>query len=279
MARHDTADANRPTLTGGGRTPYLFPATMKEPALPAKPATILCVRRFGTLVLASFLFLAAGAPAFATGHGAGTLHFAVLRDGSPIGTHIVRFQEEGDTLTVEHEVRIAVSIAFITVYRYEQDRTEVLRDGRIVTFHNRTDDDGTVTEVTGRAVEGGIEVIGPAVRHTVPLDTVLTGYWNHQTPERRRLLDVGDGTVLEIDVVDAGVETVEAWGRAIQAWRYVLTGDLEKELWYDAAGIWVHMRQVARDGSIIEYLLLPEGGVAEPAPSSAPPAPSEIESR
>lgn len=240
---------------------------MKEPALPAKPAAIL---------LAVLPILLAGAPAFALGHGVGTLHFEVLRDGSPIGTHILRFREEGDTLTVENEVRIAVTIAFITVYRYEQDRTETLRDGRIVAFHNRTDDDGAVTEVTGHAVEGGIEVIGPEVRHTVPADMILTGYWDHETVDRNRLLDAGDGTVLEIAVAAGGLETVEAWGREVEARRYAVTGDMEKELWYDAAGIWVHMRQVARDGSIIEYLLTPEGGAAEAA---QPPEPSDQESR
>ena len=233
----------------------------------AKPATIL---------LAAFSILSTGAPAFALGHGSGTLHFEVLRDGSPIGTHVVRFREEGDTLTVENEVRIAVTMAFITVYRYEQDRTETLRDGRIVAFHNRTDDDGEVTEATARAVEGGIEVIGPEVRHTVPVDMILTGYWSHETVNRVRLLDAGDGTVLEIVVADGGVETVEAWGREVEARRYALTGDMEKELWYDAAGIWVHMRQVARDGSIIEYLLTPEGGGGAPTPS---PEPSDLESR
>ncbi len=243
---------------------------MKEPALRAKPTAIL---------LAAMLTLVGAAPAFALGHGAGTLHFEVLRDGSPIGTHVVRFQEEGDTLTVEHEVRIAVTIAFITVYRYEQDRTESYSDGRLVAFHNRTDDDGDVTEVTGRAVEGGMEVIGPESSHTVPTGMVLTGYWNHETADRTRLLDSGDGTVLEIAVADGGLEMVEAWGREVEARRYVLSGGMEKELWYDAAGIWVRMRQVARDGSIIEYLLAPEGGAAEADESAPSPGQTGIESR
>ena len=243
---------------------------MKEPALRAKPTAIL---------LAAILIFAGGAPAFALGHGAGTLHFEVLRDGSSIGTHIVRFQEEGETLTVEHEVRIAVTIAFITVYRYEQDRTETYRDGQLVAFHNRTDDDGDVTEVTGSAVEGGMEVVGPEVSHTVPAGMVLTGYWNHETVERTRLLDSGDGTVLEIAVTDGGLETVEAWGRQVEAWRYALSGGMEKELWYDAAGIWVRMRQVARDGSIIEYLLTPEGGAAGADESDPSPGQTDMESR
>jgi hypothetical protein len=234
---------------------------MKETALRAKPVTIL---------LAALPALAAGAPAFALGHGAGTLHFEVLRDGSPIGTHVVRFREEGEVLTVETEVRIAVTIAFITVYRYEQDRTEVLRDGRTVAFENRTNDDGAVTGVNGRAVKVGMMVVGPEARHTVPADMVLSGYWNHQTVDRTRLLDSGDGTVLEIAVADEGMETVTAWGREVEARHYVLTGDLEREVWYDAAGIWVRMRLVARDGSIIEYRLVPEDGAGAPAPSPAP---------
>ena len=35
----------------------------------------------------------------------------------------------------------------------------------------------------------------------------------------------------------------------------VVSGELERELWYDDDGILVHLRLVARDGSTIEYFL------------------------
>ena len=35
--------------------------------------------------------------------------------------------------------------------------------------------------------------------------------------------------------------------------RYVLSGDLDLELWYDASDAWVGMRFTVADGSVISY--------------------------
>jgi len=40
----------------------------------------------------------------------------------------------------------------------------------------------------------------------------------------------------------------------IEARRYKITGDLARELWYDAEGRWVRLALTARDGSKIDFL-------------------------
>lgn len=48
-------------------------------------------------------------------------------------------------------------------------------------------------------------------------------------------------------------ENVEIDGRSVASKRYVMTGDLERELWYDAeSGEWLKMLLTASDGSIVE---------------------------
>jgi hypothetical protein len=44
-----------------------------------------------------------------------------------------------------------------------------------------------------------------------------------------------------------------ASGEETSARHYVLTGDLNLELWYDATDTWVGMRFNADDGSVISY--------------------------
>jgi hypothetical protein len=51
-------------------------------------------------------------------------------------------------------------------------------------------------------------------------------------------------------VTPAGTETITASGRAIAARKYVVTGDLERELWYDDGGHWLQSR-LEHDGAKI----------------------------
>ena len=51
-----------------------------------------------------------------------------------------------------------------------------------------------------------------------------------------------------------GAEPIRlATGEATPARRYVLSGDLDLELWYDASDAWVGMRFTVDDGSVISY--------------------------
>ncbi len=56
------------------------------------------------------------------------------------------------------------------------------------------------------------------------------------------LLDMQDGTALAVSVTREDAETVTARGGPVTARRYVVRGDLERELWYDADGVLVHVR-------------------------------------
>jgi hypothetical protein len=48
---------------------------------------------------------------------------------------------------------------------------------------------------------------------------------------------------------------VTARGRSVEARHYQLSGELERELWYDAAGVLVQVRFKGKDGSDIRYEL------------------------
>jgi hypothetical protein len=51
-------------------------------------------------------------------------------------------------------------------------------------------------------------------------------------------------------VTPSGTETITVAGRAVAARKYLVTGDLERELWYDAAGDWLQSR-LEHDGAKI----------------------------
>ena len=51
--------------------------------------------------------------------------------------------QSGEDLMVEAENQIKVKVLFITAFRFEADRTELWRDGRLVAYRSQSHDGGT----------------------------------------------------------------------------------------------------------------------------------------
>ena len=71
------------------------------------------------------------------------LRFEVMRNGSRIGQHSIRFRQEGTTLEAEFVVDIAVRLGPIVLYRYAMRGREVWREGAFASLESETNDDGT----------------------------------------------------------------------------------------------------------------------------------------
>jgi hypothetical protein len=180
--------------------------------------------------------------------------FEVLRDGdSSIGRHTVSFRPRGDELRVEIEIELEVTLAFITVFRYEHHNVEIWRDSRLIALDARTNDDGKRAWVKAHQTSQGLAVTGSSGSFIAPADTMPTNYWNKAMIERTRLLDTLSGRMVEVSVEPVGSATVDWGGRAVNARKYVARGDLDLTIWYTPDGEWVKLAFKAR-GSDIEYL-------------------------
>lgn len=184
-----------------------------------------------------------------------SLAFTVVRDGDEIGTHEIEMKSNGDRTEVEIETDVAVKLAFITVYNFEHEGHEVWQGGRLVSYESRTDDDGTDKSLRARAAGEGLAVDGSAVKRTAPVSVIPGSLWNRATVTQSKLMNSLDGSEMAITVNDLGDEDVVAGGKTLRARHYALTGDLQREVWYDSAGRLVKVRFSGSDGSDIQYLL------------------------
>lgn len=186
----------------------------------------------------------------------GALHFTVLRDGEDIGTHQIDFQQSGDALEVDIKTRIAVKMAFITVFRFEHDGHEVWRDNKLVSMETKTDDDGTDHTLVATANgDGELHIVGDGKERTAQGGIIPASLWNPSFLESNVLLNSLDGTKLNINVALKGDEVVTAGGKSVNAKHYVMTGDFERELWYDDNWALVKIAFKGEDGSDIQYVL------------------------
>lgn len=188
-----------------------------------------------------------------------TLAFRLERAGATIGTARLGFAGGAGSLTVDVAVDIAVRIGPIVAYRYTQRTREVWRDGRLVDLASRGDNDGDAFAVTAERSGGVLRVAGPGGTITAPPGTIPSTYWNRRTVEARRILNVVDGTLLDVRVGRVGDATVRTdAGAAIPATRWRVSGDLDIDLWYDRRGTWVGLSFDGR-GETVGYVLTSGG--------------------
>lgn len=206
--------------------------------------------------LLGFMLYALGTGAAAAAPPAdGRLEFAVIRGGDEIGRHEMLFRREGDELEVAIRTRVAVKVLFVTAYRFEHDGREAWRGGRLVRLDSTTDDDGSRHVLHVEANGRGLKVSGDGREREVDGAIVPASLWNEGVLRGDPLLNTLDGRSMAVKVEDLGPATVRARGRDVAARRYRLTGELERELWYDADSVLVQVRFAGKDGSEVRYEL------------------------
>ena len=182
------------------------------------------------------------------------LRFEVLRNGSNIGYHEIKFRQNGMVLEAEITVDIAVRLGPITLFRYGLKAREVWQEGQFLSLESETNDDGTRYRV--RAIRTpehvAVEVSGAPSQMFAPTTLPLT-HWSDQCMERP-LFNPQDGQAIASTVVPRGEEPVQlADRRVIPASRYSLVGETNLDDFYDHSRNWAALIAPATDGSRIEY--------------------------
>jgi hypothetical protein len=166
------------------------------------------------------------------------------------GRHAITFACAGEDLVVETTIAGEVRILMVPLFKRDGRYREVWRKDRLIAFDSRTEGNGEVYGVTARADGDHTVIDGRRGRIEAPPTIVSNHPWNHEVVDRTLLFDTQRGRLQEVRVTALGTETVAVAGRKVMARKYRITGDLERELWYDAAGNWLQSR-LEHDGAKI----------------------------
>jgi hypothetical protein len=178
------------------------------------------------------------------------ISFTVWRKGSQIGTHQVRFERQGDRLSVRTAADFAVGFGPITFYRYHYRVTEVWQGSELMTISAQTDDNGTEAFVEARRQGDAIAVDGSkSGRYIAPKGAIAGTHWN-PAETGQPMINPENGELMHFTCREAGSET---WAGGLRVDHKTLTGYATLDLWYDSQGVWRALKAVAKDGSLIEY--------------------------
>jgi hypothetical protein len=214
------------------------------------------VGRRGMVGMAAAGAVAAGlrpAPALAGIPPARRLSFEVTRNGRPIGSHVVSFEQVGAKLEVRVEVDLEVRWAGLVMYRYRSRAAETWQDNRLVAAHSETTDDYGNYAMRAARRDGRLVVEGThGATYTAPDAALVSSHWNAAQLDAP-MISLQDGKLLAFRIDPKGRATIAARGAQVEAEHFALSGPHTLELWYDRNRVWSKLRAVSWEGSLIQY--------------------------
>jgi hypothetical protein len=186
--------------------------------------------------------------------------FDILRDGDKIGTNTIDIQRRDNTTKVDISTKISVVVMFLEAYRYEHTCTESWKDGQLVAFKSKTNDNGTkhVIDLAANPDKVSMEVDGKRVEP--PKSLYPASLWSRDVVTRGELFEPANGKPLAIKVKDLGDETVTVAGVERRVRHFKLSAkassEFDRDLWFDG-DVLVRMKLAGSDGSSIVSDLRP----------------------
>lgn len=173
------------------------------------------------------------------------LSFRIVRKGSVIGSHHLEFTPSEDALTVRIAVEILVKFGPITLYRYNHRNVEHWEAGKLISMEAETNDDGSKNAVRLRRRSDEILVESAnGVSYVAPHNAIAATHWN-MTELQVPMVNPQNGQLLQPTVTKAASDGPGG--------HFVLSGDVDLELWYDKDQTWSSLAFKADDGTIISY--------------------------
>jgi hypothetical protein len=180
--------------------------------------------------------------------------FDVYREDSKVGFHWVKFTKMGKGIGVESRFRLKINFLFFTAFQYDYQSTATWINGHLRRLNATIDDDGKLYSILAVRKSNFFQLNGPDGKFRVDAPLYPTNHWNVAVLEHDRVLNTLTGKINNIQIKAQNREPVLTENGNILATRYVYSGDLKTEVWYDDVGRWVQMRFKARDGSTIKYV-------------------------
>jgi len=173
-----------------------------------------------------------------------------------VGEQEISFKRASGRFIVQVKIALQFTAPEAGDVSYAHESQEVWQTGRLHGLTSQTHIDGRAQTVTAQRQSGALMVDGSEVNpFQVTTYLVPSSLWHRDSRLVDVFLDVESGGVLFVRPRYAGKETLHQGGGEVDAHRYTIRGQLNRESWYDAdcvlvrwdlplsAGDWISFRR------------------------------------
>ncbi len=153
-----------------------------------------------------------------------------------IGRQQFSFRREPGRFVVDVQMDMRFELSAKGVISYSHECREVWETGWLHGLDSRTRVDGRIQEVRAVRNDGGSLLVAGSDVGPFQVSTYLvpSNLWHRDSRLVEAFIDVESGSIRLVRPRYVGKETLRQSGGTVEAHRYTIRGQLDREAWYDA---------------------------------------------
>ncbi len=170
------------------------------------------------------------------------IEFDIYRNNHHIGKHIFSFKKFDDQLAVESEIYFEIKKLGIVFYKYHVKGTEIYKDGKLIKFNSKTNQNGKEKYVNMLLENGEYIIDGSSYKGKTPVDYLLGTWWNHSIVKAEAQISTVSGRIIKQKVTFLGKENIKFNDKNYDTLRFNFSSTdkkltknkkLNTDVWYD----------------------------------------------
>ena len=170
------------------------------------------------------------------------IEFDIYRNNKHIGKHIFSFSKSDEQLAVESEINFKIKKLGIVFYKYHVKGTEIYKDGVLVKFNSKTNQNGKKKYVNMKLENGEYIIDGSSYKGKAPKEYLLGTWWNHSIVKAAAQISAVSGRIIKQKVTFLGKEIIKLGDKKYNTLHFNFSStdkklDKDKKLnthvWYD----------------------------------------------
>ena len=170
------------------------------------------------------------------------IEFDIYRNNKHIGKHTFSFKRSDGQLAVKSEINFKIKKLGIVFYKYHVKGTEVYKDGKLIKFNSKTNQNGKKKYVNIKLENGEYIIDGSSYKGKAPIDYLLGTWWDHNIVKASAQISAVSGRVIKQKVTFLGKETIKIGNKNYNTLhfnfsstdkKFVKGKKLNTDVWYD----------------------------------------------
>ena len=170
------------------------------------------------------------------------IEFDIYRNNKHIGKHIFTFKRSDDQLSVISEINFEIKKLGIVLYKYKAEGTEVFKEGKLIKFNSKTNQNGKNKYVNMKLENDEYIIDGSSYKGKASSDFELGTWWNHSIIKAPAQISAVSGRIIKQKVNFIGKEKVNFKGKTFNTLHFNFSSTdkklakdkkLNTDVWYD----------------------------------------------
>ena len=170
------------------------------------------------------------------------IEFDIYRNNKHIGKHIFSFKKLDNEIAVESEINFKIKKLGVVLYEYHVQGTEYYKDGKLIKFNSKTNQNGKEKYVNIKAKGNDLIIDGSSYKGKVSNEYLLGTWWNHSIVKAPAQISAVSGRIIKQKVTFLGKEEIKFGEKTFKTLHFNFSSTdkkldkdkkLNTDIWYD----------------------------------------------